>query len=125
MNEADWTQAAPPSGWGEADAYYESEHFRVGVTSERSDGLDMDVIHVRVQPKGPSGGPIGSEIGRPDLRGILDDIIGAASEAVELYPAAIRAMEDDEDRHLYCLPPGLLWPIGALSRLASGDLPDG
>lgn len=52
---------------------------------------------------------------------IKNEIAGPEREAVELYPAEARLVDEANQYHLFVLPPGMRVPFGSSSRMVSSD----
>ena len=51
-----------------------------------------------------------------DLQRIKDELVGTDAEAVELFPSQQRLVDVANQYHLWCLPPGQLFPFGFEKR---------
>jgi hypothetical protein len=52
---------------------------------------------------------------------IKNEICGPDAEAVELYPAENRLVDEANSYWLWCLPPGERWPLGFPARSVGDD----
>lgn len=59
-----------------------------------------------------------------DFQQIKNDLVGEEREAVELYPAESRLMDECNQFWLWCLPPGALFPIGVFQKRNVQHKPD-
>ena len=51
-----------------------------------------------------------------DMQRIKNELMGPEAEALELYPADSRLMDEANQYHLYCVPPGIRLPFGKMVR---------
>lgn len=56
------------------------------------------------------------------LQRIKSEILGDETEGIELYPREDRKMDVANQYHLYCLPPGHIWPVGEGERAISSGV---
>ena len=56
-----------------------------------------------------------------DFQRIKDQLAGPDVEAVELYPARGRIVDTANQYWLWCLPPGVPWPLGFEQGVVSDD----
>lgn len=74
------------------------------------DGKPMTIWHLAM-----IGTKAHPDLSWEDLQRAKNELLGEGTEAIELYPAADRAL-DMPQRHLWCFPPGFKLPIGFALR---------
>ncbi len=70
---------------------------------KRRDKLGIDFNHWRI------------------LQRIKDEIIGEECEGIELFPREDRLMDSANQYHIWCLPPGHIWPVGYPDRVVASE----
>ena len=68
----------------------------------------------------------GSYISYRDKQRIKKELCGPNTEAIELFPAAVREVDTANQYHLFVLPAGQFWPVGWMTRIVSetSDVPN-
>jgi hypothetical protein len=56
-----------------------------------------------------------------DLQRIKNELCGREREAIEIYPAESRLVDEANQYHLWVLPPSAVAPFGFLERSVSGE----
>jgi hypothetical protein len=95
---------------------------------------DQYVVHVTRRATGEHAGTVEHlSIRRVDraaaqdwrhFQRIKDEIAGPDVEAAELYPARARVVDNANQYHLWCFPPGIRFPFGFAEGSASSDTRD-
>ena len=95
---------------------------------------DQYVVHVTRRATGEHAGTVEHlSIRRVDraaaqdwrhFQRIKDEIAGPDVEAVELYPARARVVDNANQYHLWCFPPGIPFPFGFAEGSVSSDTRD-
>jgi hypothetical protein len=55
-----------------------------------------------------------------DFQRLKNELVGTDSEALEVYPAEARLVDEANQFHLWCFPPGERLPFGARDRNVNG-----
>jgi hypothetical protein len=51
-----------------------------------------------------------------DLQRIKDELVGTDAEGVEIYPSQARLIDGANQHHIFCIPPGQVFPFGFEER---------
>jgi hypothetical protein len=89
------------------------------VIVERNEDRQVKVLSIRRADRKPARD-------WRDFQRIKNQLAGEHTEAVELYPDEDRLLDTSNQYHLWCMPPGVRFPLGYTERavLDRGEGPD-